>query len=137
MFLLQLIPDWITYLLSGMSFLGLVLGVLLPIPAHYKMALYSGLGMLLCLNSFAIGVSVNEASWQVKVKEMQIQIAQLETKTAEVTTKVVTEYVEKVKIVKEKTHEFKATQRFTSRFPSIKTHIIQMEPLWQVSEIAC
>jgi hypothetical protein len=104
MFLLNLIPEWLTYLLSGISFLGLVLGVLIPIPAHYKMALYSGLGMLLCLNSFAIGVSVNEANWQVKVKDMQIQIAQLETKTAEVTTKVVTEYIEKVKIVEGKTH---------------------------------
>jgi hypothetical protein len=68
------------------------------------MALYSGLGMLLCLNSFAIGVSVNEANWQVKVKDLQIQIAHLETKTAEVTTKVVTEYIEKVKIVEGKTH---------------------------------
>ena len=104
MFLLYLIPEWLTYLLSGISFLGLVLGVLIPIPVHYKMALYSVLGMLLCLNSFAIGVSVNEANWQVKVKDMRVQIAQLETKTAEVTTKVVTEYIEKVKIVEGKTH---------------------------------
>jgi hypothetical protein len=68
------------------------------------MALYSGLGMLLCLNSFAIGVSVNEETWQLKVKDMQVKIAQLEAQSSEVTTKVVTEYIEKVKIVEGKTH---------------------------------
>lgn len=104
MFLLNLIPEWLTYLLSGISFLGIILGLLIPIPVHYKMALYSGLGMLLCLNSFAIGVSVNEETWQSKVKDMQVKIAQLEAQSSEVTTKVVTEYIEKVKIVEGKTH---------------------------------
>jgi hypothetical protein len=104
MFLLNLIPEWLTYLLSGISFLGIILGLLIPIPVHYKMALYSGLGMLLCLNSFAIGVSVNEETWQSKVKDMQVKIAQLESQSSEVTTKVVTEYIEKVKIVEGKTH---------------------------------
>lgn len=104
MIMLSLIPDWLSYLISGISFLGLILGILIPIQLHYKMTLYAGLGMLLCLSSFTIGLSVNEEHWQVKVKEMQIQITQLETKASNITTKVVTEYVEKVKIVEGKTH---------------------------------
>ena len=104
MILLSLIPDWLSYTISGISFLGLVIGILIPIPLHYKMALYAGLSMLLCLSSFTIGLSVNDQHWQVKVKDMQVQIAQLETQSSNITTKVVTEYVEKVKIVEGKTH---------------------------------
>lgn len=104
MFLLNLIPDWLTYLISAISFLGIILGIIIPIPTQYKMALYVILSSALSLGSFSIGLSVNESNWQLKVKDMQVQIAELESKANEVTTKIVTQYVDKVRIVEGKTH---------------------------------
>jgi hypothetical protein len=47
------------------------------------------------------GIS-NQEKWEAKVAEAKLEMAQKETASAEATTKVVTKYVTKIQIVKEK-----------------------------------
>jgi hypothetical protein len=52
-----------------------------------------------------IGGIANEEEWQKKVLKQQAEIAILKQKEAEVTVKVVTKYIDKLTVVKEKSNE--------------------------------
>lgn len=57
--------------------------------------------MVVCGLYMEGGIS-NQERWEAKVAEAKLEMAKKETASAEVTTKVVTKYVNKVEIVKEK-----------------------------------
>jgi hypothetical protein len=68
---------------------------------------YAKLAQLIACVLFILGVYLsggisNEASWREKVAAMELEVAKKEVASAEATTKVVTKYIETVKIVKEK-----------------------------------
>jgi hypothetical protein len=50
------------------------------------------------------GIS-NQEKWEAKVAEVKLEMAKKETASAEVTTKVITKYVTKIEVVKEKGNE--------------------------------
>ena len=48
------------------------------------------------------GYSYSESKWEKKIADQRVQIEQLQTKSEQVTTKTITQYVDRVRIVKEK-----------------------------------
>lgn len=93
----------LTYGFLGFAIIGFTSAIFL---AHYR-------SLILAISSLALFVSIfnfgrvherDEAAveWQKKIAELNIKIAQLESQSQQVTTQIVTEYVDRVKIVKEK-----------------------------------
>jgi apolipoprotein N-acyltransferase len=105
MWLLTFVPDGLIYAVTGLSFLTIIVTFVLGhIPIIGK---YAKLAQLIACVLFILGVYLsggisNEASWKEKVAEMELAVAKKEVQSAEATTKVVTKYIETVKIVKEK-----------------------------------
>jgi hypothetical protein len=105
MWLLTFVPDGLIYAVTGLSFLTIIVTFVLGhIPFIGK---YAKLAQLIACVLFILGVYLsggisNEASWREKVAAMEVEVAKKEVASAEATTKVVTKYVETVKIVKEK-----------------------------------
>lgn len=108
MWLISFLPDWIFYGLLLLSVVGTFAGSFLsniPFIATYaKPIKYGSIGVLL-FSIYMIGGIANEESWQKKVLEQQAEIAKLKEQEAQVTTKVVTKYIDKITVVKEKNNE--------------------------------
>lgn len=108
MFLLSFLPDWIFYVLLLVSGVGLFLSSFLanlPFISTYAKPIQIGSVIGLIFSVYMCGGIANEEGWQKKVLEQQAEIAKLKQQEAEVTTKVVTKYIDKVTIVKEKNNE--------------------------------
>jgi hypothetical protein len=104
MWMLSFIPDWIIHVVAVASlallFISFLVSNLIPllyrIPAQY-------LGLVLVAGSIWFeGGLANEAHWQAKVLEQQTEIARLEAASEQVTVKTITKYIERTKVVKEK-----------------------------------
>jgi hypothetical protein len=105
--LLSWLPDWIFY---ASAFAGVVVTVLLILFGNIialpnKLILQLLSAFLLVFGTFFIGGISNEEKWQLKVKEMEAEVAKKELAAAEITHEVITKYVDRVKIVEGKTHE--------------------------------
>jgi len=106
MFILEFLPQWIFYVITLLGMVGLFIafafGILIPIT--YRLALKYLSVALFTFGVFMVGAITNEAAWQIKVLQMQSEIAKQELAAAEITTQVVTKYVDRVQIVKGKTN---------------------------------
>ena len=108
MFLLSFLPDWIFYILLFLSGAGLFAATFLgnlPFVGTYAKPIQIGSAIALVFSIYMCGGIANEADWREKVLKQQAEIAQLKQKEAEVSTKVVTKYIDKITIVKEKNNE--------------------------------
>jgi hypothetical protein len=108
MFLLSFLPDWIFYILLFLSGAGLFVATFLgklPFIGTYAKAIQIGSAIVLVFSIYMCGGIANEAGWREKVLKQQAEIAQLKQKEAEVSTKVVTKYIDKITVVKEKNNE--------------------------------
>lgn len=108
MFLLSFLPNWIFYILLLLSGVGLFLSSFLanlPFISTYAKPIQIGSVIGLVFSVYMCGGIANEEGWQKKVLEQQAEIAQLKQKSAEVSTKVVTKYIDKITVVKEKNNE--------------------------------
>lgn len=108
MFLLSFLPDWIFYILLLLSGVGLFLSSFLtklPFISTYAKPIQIGSVIGLIFSVYMCGGIANEEGWQKKVLEQQAEIAKLKQQEAEVTTKVVTKYIDKVTVVKETNNE--------------------------------
>ena len=108
MFLLSFLPDWIFYILLLLSGVGLFLSSFLtklPFISTYAKPIQIGSVVGLVFSVYMCGGIANEEGWQKKVLQQQAEIAQLKQKEAEVSTKVVTKYIDKITVVKEKNNE--------------------------------
>jgi len=104
MFLISFLPDWFFYALFLLSALGLVASSFftsLPFIGTYAKPIQIGSAVVLLLSTYLCGGISNEAGWQEKVLKQKAEIAELKQKEAEVSTKVVTKYIDKLTIVKE------------------------------------
>ena len=106
-FLLNFLPDWIFYASAFAGVIGTVIVIVFNglIPLPYKLGLQILSAFLLVAGTFFIGGMSNEAEWQLKVKQMEAEIAKKELEAEKITHEVVTKYVDRVKIVEGKTHE--------------------------------
>jgi len=108
MFLINFVPDWtvhLGFLLGlGLIFASFVL-YFIPFVSTYRLPILL-IGLIIAMaGAFAEGVLYSNSWWQAKVKEMELKIAQAEAKAAQVNEKIITKYIEKIKVVKEKTNE--------------------------------
>ena len=107
MWILSWLPDWIFYVLTLVGITGLVIAFTIGklIPIEYQLAVKFISTGACAFGLFMIGAISNEDVWQLKVKEMETAIAKQELAAAEVSHEVITQYVDRVKIVEGKTHE--------------------------------
>lgn len=107
MWILSLLPDWMFYVITLVGITGLLIAFTIGklIPIQYQLALKFISTGACAFGLFVIGAISNEDIWQLKVKEMETAIAKQELAAAELTHEVITQYVDRVKIVEGKTHE--------------------------------
>ena len=104
MWIIDWLPTFVVHLISLAGIAGVVVSFLVGflIPQQYKLIAQVASVLVLALGLYLEGGLSNEDKWQAKVKEMQVQIAQTEKAGAEASVKVVTKYIDRVQIVKEK-----------------------------------
>lgn len=108
MFLVSFLPEWIFYAAAFISAAALLVSTLfsaLPFIGKYAKVIRIGSFVALLLSIYLVGGVSNEASWQAKVLKQKAEIAELKQKEAEVTTKVITKYVDRIQVVKEQSNE--------------------------------
>lgn len=106
MFILEFLPQWIFYVITLIGMVGMFIAFAFAviIPITYRLAIKYLSIALFTFGVFMVGAITNEAAWQIKVLQMQSEIAKQELAAAEITTQVVTKYVDRVQIVKGKTN---------------------------------
>jgi len=108
MWLLSFVPDWIFYGLALASFVALVAATffkVIPLIGKYALPIQLLSFVTLLVSVFLCGGLANEASWQLKVAKTNAEIAELKAKSEKVSTKVVTKYIDRIQVVKEKGNE--------------------------------
>jgi hypothetical protein len=98
MWLLSFLPTYVFHLLTLIGVVG-VIACLLPIP--YKSIVQILSVIVLSFSLYMEGGISNQAEWEAKVAQVKLDMAVKETKSAEVTTKIVTKYITKVQTIKE------------------------------------
>jgi len=104
MWLLSFIPDFVVHVLTLLSFMAVLASLMFSnlIPLNIKFPLQVIGILVLALGLYLEGGIANESEWRAKVEAQKTEIAELKQKQAETTVQVVTKYVDRVKIVKEK-----------------------------------
>lgn len=107
MWILKWLPFWIFYAMFFAGLLGFAATYLIrfiPIPAIYiyKTPIQIGSVILITIGVYMSGAISNEESWLARVKDLEVQVAQAEAKSAVENTKIVEKIVFKDKIITEK-----------------------------------
>lgn len=104
MWMLNFIPDWMFHLAALGSIFVLIISFISSrlIPVIYRLpvqfvALALAVGAVWLEGNF-----YNQRSWQQRIDEQQAEIARLEAASQQITIETVTKYIERTKIVKEK-----------------------------------
>lgn len=113
MWILNWLPDVVFHLILGVGLLALlaswmikVLPVrLIPMAMQYRIPLQIIGVVLTVLGVWYEGGIAKDAEWKVKVAEAQQKVLEAEARAATQNVKVVTKYVDKVRVVKEKGEE--------------------------------
>lgn len=107
MWILKWMPFWIFYAALFAGVLGLIVTYLLrfiPIPAvyMYKTPIQIVSFILIIFGVYMAGSIANEEVWLVKVKELEVKVAQAEAKSQQVNVQIVEKVVTKTQVVREK-----------------------------------
>lgn len=107
MWILQFLPFWIFYTILFVGvivFASTYLIKFIPIPAIYlyKTPLQIISMFLIVIGVYMSGSIANENLWLLKVKDLEIKVAQAEAKSQEVNVKIVEKFITKTQIVREK-----------------------------------
>ena len=108
MWLLSFLPDWLLYAAALASFIALVAATffkVIPFIGKYALPIQLLSFVLLLVSIFLCGGLANEASWQLKIAKTNAEIAELKAKSETVSTKVITKYIDRIQVVKEKGNE--------------------------------
>ena len=110
LWILQLLPDWIFYAILGMGLVGLAVTYFLrfiPIPAIfiYKTPIQLASVAMIAFGVYMSGVIANEQKWKDRVAELEKQYAESQVKSEKVSTEVVTKYITKREVIREKGEE--------------------------------
>lgn len=110
MWLLNWLPDFLIHLMVIVGVLGIIASWFfdfMPFVSQYKLPIQIISILVLVLGIWTEGANSNNNSWLLKVKDMEVKIAQAETQSAQVNTILVETIVEKEKIIKDRQNEFK------------------------------
>ncbi len=105
MWILTVLPEWVTHAIFGVGVLGTIAGFILgflPLVRAYKLAIQVISLLILTLGVYLEGGLADNKEWQLKVKEMEAQVAEAKAKGAEKNVEIQEKIVEKTKIVREK-----------------------------------
>jgi hypothetical protein len=105
MWVLNFIPDWFFYLLLIIGIVGIIASYLfkfIPFIYMYKTPLQITSVVVIAFSVFMIGATVNENTWKEKVAELEKKVIEAEAQAGKVTTEVVTQYVTKKEVIREK-----------------------------------
>lgn len=107
MWILQFLPDWFYYGILAIGLIGLAVTYLLkfiPVPAIF---IYRTPIQLISIAMIAFGVYMtgaiaNEQMWKDRVAQLEKEYAESQVKSEKVTTEVVTKYITKREIIKQR-----------------------------------
>jgi hypothetical protein len=105
MWLLSFLPDIFWHFLTICGLIAVLAALVLkriPLISTYRIPLQYGGVLALLLGIWMEGSIANEAKWQARVKEMEEKVAIAEAKSQVENVKIVTEVVEKTKVVHER-----------------------------------
>lgn len=105
MWILSILPEAIIHTIFIIGVLGTIAGFVLgfiPFIKAYKLAIQVCSILLLVLGVFLEGALADNQKWQLRVKELEVKLAQAETKSSEKNVEIQEKIVEKTKVVREK-----------------------------------
>ena len=103
MWLLNLLPNWIFYLILAIGTIGLLLLKFTPfIPLIYRTAITPVLFLFVVFGIFMSGSIYASKDWIARVKEMEAKVAIVEQQSKEENVKIVTKIVKKTEVVRER-----------------------------------
>ncbi len=110
MWVLKFLPDWIFYGILFIGLAGLAVTYLLkfiPIPAIYvyKTPIQLIAIAMIVFGTYTSGAISNENAWKEKVAQLEKEYAESQVKSEKVTTEVVTKYVTKREVIKQRGEE--------------------------------
>ena len=110
MWILSYLPTWIFYAIVVLGILGVISYYVLrmiPLINQYKLPLQVISIVVIAFGVFIIGGVENELSWQVKVKELEAQVAIATAKSNETNTVIQQKVITKIQVVKEQVEVIK------------------------------
>ena len=108
MWILDWLPFWIFHLIVLAGLGGIIASIVfkfVPFISQYTLPIQVISIIVLVFGVYMEGGISNQEKWEAKVAEVKLEMAKKETASAEVTTKVITKYVTKIEVVKEKGNE--------------------------------
>jgi hypothetical protein len=108
MWILDWLPFWVFHMSVVVGSIGLAASLVfqfIPFISLYRVPLQVVSIAILVFGVYMEGGIATQEKWEAKVAQVKLEMAQKETASVETTVKVVTKYVNKVQIVKEKGNE--------------------------------
>lgn len=105
MWILTVLPEWVTHAIFSVGVLGTIAGFILgfiPFVKAYKFAIQIISLLILTLGVYLEGGLADHKEWELKVKQMEAQVAEARAKGLEKNVEIQEKIVEKTKVVREK-----------------------------------
>ena len=105
MWVLDWLPFWVFHLVVLAGLAGLIASLVLkfvPFISTYNLPIQVAAIAILVFGVYMEGGISNQEKWETKVAEVKLEMAKKDTVSAEATTKVITKYITKIEVVKEK-----------------------------------
>jgi len=105
MWILTVLPNNLIHILLSLSVIGLVAGFALgfiPIIGRYKLPIQLISLILFTFSVYFEGKIAANVEWEIKISELKVKLAEAEIKSEKVNTVVVTKYITKRELIKEK-----------------------------------
>jgi len=107
MWILQWLPNWIFYGLLAIGLIGWLITYLLKFIPLPQLFIYRNPIQIVSVGLIVVGVYMsgsiaNNEAWEAKVKEVQVKLAEAESKGAQETVRVVEKVVVQTKTIRER-----------------------------------
>jgi len=105
MWLLNYLPDVLFHLIFLIGILSMIASFALgfiPLISKYKLPIQIAALLLIIFGGYMEGSISQRKYWESKVAQVELELAKKEVESEKITVKIVTEYIDKIKIVKEK-----------------------------------
>jgi len=100
MWILKFLPYWLFYAILLIGLVGLLVSKF--IPGYYRTAVQGIAVGMIVLGLYMSGAISNEESWQAKVRELEVKVAEAEAQAGKVTIQIVEKVVTQTRVVREK-----------------------------------
>jgi hypothetical protein len=105
MWILTVLPEWVTHAIFAIGVLGTIAGFILgfvPFVRAYKFAIQVISLLILTLGVYLEGGLADSKEWELRVKEMEAKVAKAEAQSANKNVEIQEKIVEKTKVIREK-----------------------------------